>query len=70
MFAVNTRLTESRSFPIAGWEAEVGSAGCLNDSVSPAAGLCVSRLAIYIHPEHGSAQRHPVLGTNTQRADL
>lgn len=51
MFAINTRLTESYSFTIVGWETEVGSAGCLNDSVSQPAGLGVSRpgrtLAIY-----------------------
>lgn len=44
MCAINTRLTESHSFPIAGWETEVGPAGCLNDSVSRPAGLGVSRL--------------------------
>lgn len=31
--AVNTWLTESYSFAMVGWETEVGSVGCLNDSV-------------------------------------
>ena len=46
VFTVNTRLTESYSFPIAGWEAEVGSAGCLNDSMpQPPAAASLSWVA-------------------------
>lgn len=68
--AVNTRLTESYSFPIVGSETEVGSAGCLNDSVLQPASLCFSRLghtpAIYTHPKHGSAQHQPAFGAGAR----